>query len=293
MLKIIFTASFIFLACTNLKASGDTVYYYGSNSRPVLSVDQARVQKQVKKISPAKYRIVSLVRNDGNWNHEKTVTVKYKNRNTQKISVKTRIIFPDVYTREFEETTPGIYKFTEYSGSMMIRRGAASSMIPLVLEDTVRTYYANRKISSLGYYRNNQLQWNRNWLKDGTEYFENLFRNVDSEPEYEYGDSHFKSYLLSGIYSSEFDISQVNDKVVLGWVIMETGELKGIHVVSGKIKGLNELLIKLVTELPGSWTPATVDGKQVRYYMTIPFNFSNNVEPFETLEFSSGFLIWD
>jgi hypothetical protein len=83
-------------------------------------------------------------------------------------------------------------------------------------------------------------------------------------------------------------MSQIEDLVVLGWVVMENGELRGSIALTGKSRQLNEFLVKTIAELPGYWTPALLDGVPVRYFMSIPLNFMHREANFQELELSPG-----
>lgn len=284
-------AGFILLSLNAI--AQDEIYYFGSTYQILPSIENARYQKQVIKKSESVCNIKSLYKDEKGWKVEKIIKLKIQNYGSQKLSIKTKSVFAEKITRLTSVKADGSYHFEEYSQDKLVRSGSASKIIPLLLQDTVIQYYPNGKVSSIAIYNENQLVKNQNWLPDGSEYINNTYVFTDKVPEYEYGDKQFKSYILSNLMDSGLDITQVNDKIVLGWVIMEDGTLQGIHVISGKITTLNNLLMKIIDELPGDWIPATINGKSVRYYMKIPFNFSNSQENFDSIELSGGLLIWD
>jgi hypothetical protein len=209
------------------------------------------------------------------------------------IKRRTEKFLPQIVFRYYSYTEKGLIKYTDKLKGSIISKGTANLLFPLHLRDTVLSYYSNSRIKSEAIYENNRLVSNKNWLPNGNAYFDNIFFFVDNIPEYSMGQVYFRAHILSGLQESEIDLSQISDKVVIGWIVTETGETTGFHVVSGAFSELNNLLIKLIQEMPGHWIPATLDAKAVRYYMNIPFNFIDRTEGFESLEFSSGFVVWD
>jgi glutamate/tyrosine decarboxylase-like PLP-dependent enzyme len=98
------------------------------------------------------------------------------------------------------------------------------------------------------------------------------------------GDRFFHNYLLQSLENSTIDLSQIDDRVVIGWVVMETGELSGVIALEGKSMQLNQFLVQTIADLPGDWQPAELDGKPVRYFMSIPLNFMHKETNFQDIE---------
>jgi hypothetical protein len=187
-----------------------------------------------------------------------------------------------------EKLGPGAYLFKESTLNGEIRNGTSTVFLPLHLEGNVVEYHPNREMKSKSVYHDNQLISNENWLSDGTKYIDSVFYSVDQEPEYQLGDDFFKSYLIKSLEKSKIDMTQIEDLVVLGWVVMETGELARPITLAGKSRQLNEFLVKTITELPGYWTPALLDGVPVRYFMSIPLNFIHREANFQEIELTPG-----
>ena len=162
--------------------------------------------------------------------------------------------------------------------------------MPLYLEGTVTVYHPNGEIKSISEYHENQLISNENWISDGSKYIDSVFYSVDQEPEYQMGDEFFKAFLINKLAESKLDLTQIEDQVVIGWVVMETGQLAGAIALKGKSRQLNQILVNTVAELPGYWTPAMLNGKPVRYFMSIPLNFMQRNANFQDIEFSSGVM---
>lgn len=268
-------------------------YYYASNYKPVDSKENAIQMKEIVRRASDVYIIKNYVKKDGEWEKAEKHKIKETEEGHLVIITRTILFFADRIHRYYEKLPGGKYSFREFVDGQEIRNGTAKQLIPLHLDGKVNEYYPNGNRKSVSYYENNQLVSNENWLKSGKKYIDNIFYSVDKVPEYSLGYRMFRDYILGGLMASGYNISQVDEKIVLGWVIMENGEIAGVHRVEGKLKKLSELLIHLVEDLPGDWKPAKLENEIVRYYMTIPFNFRQDFESFDTIEFRDGFLIWD
>jgi len=272
-----------------LTAEGQTnVYYYGINSRPVKSMSDAITYDEVRKKSESKYIIKTHQLTEGHWKQVKKEKVKLTGNNTQTIHYNANTWFPKKIFREYETVGPTEYLFKESSINNLIRTGSSSSYLPLHLEGLVTLYHPNGEIKSKSIYKENQLVSNENWQSNGTKYIDSVFYSVDQEPEYQMGDEFFKSFLIKKLKQSKLDLTQIQDEVVIGWVIMETGTMDGIIATKGKSRQLNEFLINIIAELPGTWTTAKLNGVTVRYYMSIPLNFLTRDASFQEIDFSPG-----
>lgn len=188
------------------------------------------------------------------------------------------------------EVGPGLYEFEESTLKSKVRSGTSSKYLPLHLEGTVTEYHPNGNVKSVSEFNDNQLVSNQNWLSDGTPYLDSIFYSADLEPEFKLGNDFFRSYLIQQIGKSKLDLSQIEDVVVIGWVVMETGNIEGTLALQGKSRQLNQYLVKTIAELPGEWQPAELNGIPVRYFMSIPLNFLHNEANFQEVELSSGML---
>ncbi|MFW5820146.1 MAG: hypothetical protein ACOCWA_02565 [Bacteroidota bacterium] len=239
------------------------------------------------------YIIKNYVKKDGEWKKAERRKIKQPEEGHYVIVTRTALFFADRIHRFYEKLPGGKYSFREVFEGQEIRNGTATQLTPLHLDGKVTEYYANGVRKSVSYYENNQLVSNENWLESGKKYIDDIFYSVNKVPEYNLGYGMFRNYILGGLKASGYNISEVDDKIVLGWVIMENGEIAGVHKIEGKLIKLSELLINLVENLPGGWAPAKLENKNVRYYMTIPFNFRQDFGSFDTIELNDGYLIWD
>ena len=264
------------------------IYYYGANSKPVTQLSDAVSYKEVKKKSESKYVIEKHQVKEGSWKKVGKEKVKIGSDGNQTIHYNDNTIFSKKFYRSMEKVGPGAYLFKESTLNGEIRNGTSTALLPLHLEGNVVEYHPNREIKSRSIYHDNQLMSNENWLSNGTKYIDSLFYSVDQEPEYQMGDNFFKNYLIKSLEKSKIDLTQIEDLVVLGWVVMENGELIGAITLTGKSRQLNEFLVKTISAMPGYWTPALLDGVAVRYFMSIPLNFMQREAKFQEIELTPG-----
>lgn len=179
-----------------------------------------------------------------------------------------------------------LYYFEEMKSGKITREGFSKSTTPLHLDGKITEYYPNGEVKSESIYSDNRLISNMNFYPDGTEYIHNIFYSVDQPPRYLYGLSAFKNFVMGRIAEVELPIHEINDKVVIGAVVMENGELAGIRVLEGKIPSVNSFFAETMKSLPGKWEPARLNGEVVRCFIEIPFNLSNELSTMQYLEFS-------
>jgi hypothetical protein len=271
-----------------LSVAQPRMYYYGINSRPVNNKAEAITYEELIQRSETKYLIKTYQLLQGHWKQVKKEKIALSGDNSQLIKYYADTWFPKKIYREFEQSGPNEYQFKESTSTTLIRTGTTSSYLPLHLEGLLTQYHPNGKIKSKSVYKDNQLISNENWLSDGSKYIDSIFYSVDEEPEYQMGDDFFKSFLIRKLEESKIDLTQIQDEVVLGWVVMKDGTLDGIITTKGKSRQLNEFLVNTIAELPGDWSTAMLDGSPVRFYMTIPLNFMQREANFQEIDLTPG-----
>lgn len=285
---------FVFTALVAASSAQDRVYYYGSDFGLQPDSVNSKYRREVTLRRGGTTAIIkTFSRSEDSWSPLKTQLIRQAGNNTQKIKTWEGKVYSQKHVRSYQQISAKLFTFEDWSGKRMLRAGSAISLIPLHLVDTVRSYYINGQIKSVAVYSENRLLSNKNWLPDGSPYLEDIHTFVDNTPEHSLGPAHFRNYILAGIKESGLDLTQISDRVVIGCVVMENGEIAGIHPTAGMYKELNALLIKLILDMPGKWIPASLNGISVRYYMELPFNFIDRSEGFNNVELSSGILMWD
>ncbi len=284
----------LFLLLPQVLLHGQEMYFYGVNSRPLEDEQQALTLKEVRKIAPYKYSILTKHLTEDGWEKGSRQKVRIRSENSLVIRESDPDgFFPRKIFREMGLTATGTFSFRDSDRNGVIREGTSSRFLPIHLEGELTEYYPGGQVKSISQYSDNQLTSNENWLSDGTRYTDNLFYSVDRLPEFEYGVQFFNSYLMQKLSNSELDLSQIEDRVVIGWVIMETGALDNPIALEGNSTQLKQILIGIMAALPGVWKPATLNGNPVRYFVTLPLNFYHRDVSFQNIETSSGVLIYD
>lgn len=283
--KIVIVILLAFLLPVYLSAR-DTVYYYGANNRLLPSSEDARISRSVKQVTGSFFKVTERIKTSEGWKLKRKDRIRTKKDGVQKIWRTEQTLFPRTFERLTRNIHGDLYYFKESKSGKVIREGYTKNIIPLHLDGKITEYYLNGNVKSESIYSENMLISNKNYYPDGSEYIHNVFYSVDQPPRYLYGPEAFKHFVMGRIAEEELPIHEINDKVVIGAVVMETGELAGIKVLDGKIPSVNSFLAETMALLPGKWVPAQLNGEVVRYFIEIPFNFSNELSTLQYLEFS-------
>jgi len=280
------------LLSQNAYNQGST-YYYGGDYGILEDDNNAIYKREIVQKSPSKRIVTTYALGQMEWTKLRKEVVIQESDTVLRIIRPGKKIWRETIKRSYSQGENGLYHFIDRSGETVLMEGFASNITPLHKQDTVKSYYKKDSPKSFASYDKNKLKSNENWLKNGSKYFSDLHYFVDELPEHSNGQVHFRLYIMNGIQEAGVDLNQIAGKVTINWVVMEDGQLTGFNTVSGVYGSLSSILINLIKEMPGEWIPARVDGKAVRYYMNMPFNFIDRTESFDQLELSTGFVVWD
>jgi hypothetical protein len=285
------------LLFTGLLISGMTmlhaqdIYYYGVNSRPVDSEEDALWQKEVRKKSSDTYVVITSRTSPKGWKKENRKKLRVVDDHQMVIfETLPNRLFPRKIEREIRQADQERFHFRDTHQEQLLLEGFVSRLIPLHFEGEIKEYYPGGTLKSISYYSDNQLKANQNWLQDGTPYVDSIFYSADRVPRFQFGVTFFNSYLIASLENEGIDLNEFQDDVLIGLVIMENGELKAPVALRGKSGRLTETLVQIVRDLPGKWDPALLDGEPVRYFMTLPITISHRDITFQNVEVSSGVL---
>ncbi len=273
-----------------LNSSGQENHYYGANKRPLNSENEAMFVKEVTKKSEKKYVIETRVLAGSAWTHLERQKIRVDQDGTLRIRIKDERFFPRKVFRTISGSVSGLYTFEETAKDQKFRTGTSSSYLPLLLEGLVTEYHNNGREKSVSIYENNQLQSNQNWHPDGSPYIDSIFYSADQEPVYIPGVAYFQSCLIQHLAEAKVNLDEYDDDIVIGWVVMETGHIEGVIPLKGKSNELNQILVESIARIPGQWEPAILDGKRVRYFMSIPLTISHQGAKFQEIELTQGVL---
>ena len=277
----------------HLHIKGQETYYYAANTRPVDRMEEAVLMILLDQKSEKKYNLKAWQKNNYKWHEVDWWKIKIKKENLLRIRIGYNRFFPKTIYREITQIEPGAYQFVETHRGKTVREGISSRYLPLHLQGEVTEYYPNSSIKSVSTYVDNQLQSNRNWLPDGSPYIDSVFYSVEQGPEFIPGDVFFNSYLLQHLKDSKIDLNEIEDEVIIGWVVMETGDLEGVIPLQGRSKQMNQFLVETIAGIPGAWEPAVHDGRKVRFFMRIPINFLHDNVSFQDVELRGGLLLYN
>lgn len=217
--------------------------------------------------------------------------ITIKKPDLQEINIKGRD-FKENITRTFEKQPDGTFLFTDREGFQVKRTGTTLTKIPLLFHGEVTDYYPNGNKKSVSVYENNEMVSNRNWDNTGREYIQDIFYSVDQQPLFVRGTHNLHKHILNVFGESGIDLSQVEGRIVVGFVVMEDGSIDGLRIEKGLGRDLNDLAIQAFNSLPGVWQPARLEGQDVRFYQLFPINFIYKKFEFDYLELSGSMLYY-
>jgi hypothetical protein len=291
MMKRILLLLFLVLYLESL-VNGQMVYYYGVNNKPLNDEKNAITRIQINQIRNDRLDIETFVNWRNEWRSLFIERIKIKSDNEYLIRKFQNGRQISKYARFYSREPDGIYRFVEMHNDIVKRKGNTTTKLPLNLEGEVIEYYNNELVKSKSIYHNNQLVSNENWLENGEKYIDNIFYSVDIPPTYDIE----KTNLLVHV-SNEFSKHKLIDiagTILVGFVIMENGDLAGTRIVEGIQPDLNETAVRALESFPGKWQPAVLNNTNVRFFCTMPINFKRAEEfiSFDNLELSSGMLFY-
>ncbi len=288
MIRTLLAISMVFIPA--FYCLGQEIYYYGANSRPFRTEQEAVSVTKVDQKSENRYVINKRIRVNDSWIDVERQKIRIDSDGTFRIRIKGERLFPQTIYRQITASDSELYYFEETDHGSKIRTGSSSRYLPLQLEGMVTEYHPNGREKSVSFYQNNQLQSNQNWLSDGNPYIDSIFYSADQEPVYQPGVAYFNSFLLEELGKSEINLNEYDDDIVIAWVVMETGVIDGAIAMKGKSLEMNKLLCDIISRTPGEWKPAMLNGDPVRYFMSIPVNITHDEVKFQELEYTWGVL---
>ncbi len=157
--------------------------------------------------------------------------------------------------RDYEKQANGSYKFSDYFNEKLMKTGYSLSKIPVILNAEVIEYYDNGNLKSKSIYKNNELLSNKNWLENGDKYIDSIFYSVDEEPTLFGGNAWIHQHVRKAFTDTGLDFSSVSGNMLLGFVVMETGDIAGIRVIKGLGSQLNGIAVSALRPLMANGNP--------------------------------------
>jgi periplasmic protein TonB len=276
----------------NAYSQRDTVIFTGVNGK-LVSENQADRKKEVDFQSRGRIQITTFNLVDGNWQRQYRERIKTLKNDEFKIRAKGTSL-SEQFVRRYEKRPDGKYNFSEYSSyGVLLKTGVSKSRFPLIFDGELIEYYGNQQMRSRSQYRNNELLSNENWRENGEKYIDNIFYSVDAEPLYSKGMIDMHNHVKRSFIESGLEVATLSGNLLIGFVVMESGQIEGIRVLKGITPSLNAVAVNSLNSLEGKWTPAKLNGKDVRYFQLFPINFIHRENRFESVEFNGSMLHWD
>jgi hypothetical protein len=278
--------------CIHLISSGQTVYYYGVNNKHLTDEENAVSMIQVNQIGDDRIELETFMKWRNEWRSVYNERIKIKTENEYLVRKYANGHQIDKYVRFYSWEPGDTYKFVEMTNDAVRRRGTTSTKLPLSFEGEVTDYFGNELVKSKSIYKNNQLISNENWLENGEKYIDNIFYSSDIPPSYDIEKDNLLEHVSSKF--SQHKLIDISGTILVGFVIMENGDLAGIHIVEGLQSDLNQTAVDALESFPGRWQPAVLNNENVRFYCTMPINFKKAEEfiHFNHLEYTDGMLFY-
>lgn len=270
--------------------SQETVQYLGANGKTT-DAGHAIEMLNIHKKSTKKTTIQTFLQKDKKWDKTTTDLYRLENDSTYKIK-EYSTDFTGIIYRIFYHRNDQLYKFKDVIKGGKVCEGTAKSVVPLVLQGEVKEYYKNGNTKSISQYNNNELVSNKNWNADGEKYIDNIFYSADVYPTFKPGAKIINQKLMEAFKNSGIDISSISGSLVIGFVVMEDGQINGVKVLKGLGPTINTVAVETINNLKGEWTPAKLDDKVVRFFQVFPINFIYKTQSFEFAELRGSTLHW-
>jgi antitoxin component YwqK of YwqJK toxin-antitoxin module len=269
----------------------DTVVFTGVNGK-LTTEEKADTRKEIFYQGPSKLEIVTCRKMDRKWQVTQDELITKEKGNTFTITNK-REKKGTTVVRQYERREDGSFYFREYNGKQLIREGRTLMMFPIILVGECREYYESGQLKSISQYANNELIGNLNWLENGDKYIDSVFYSVDEEPMLTGGNTRLHQHVLQAFRNSGLDLTSVNGTLIVGFVVTETGELKGVRIMKSLNTKLNGIAMMAINSLYGKWKPATLGGSPVRYFQLFPINFIVKEATFQYMEFNGSMIYYN
>ena len=285
---IAFFLSFFFIVCTAFTQK-ESVVYIGTNGK-LTTIDQAIFMQKTLRKSSKITTVQTYQLTDAKW--VKLYTEKYKTLNDSTYQINgNRENYKGTTFRTFTKQADGSFKFRDVAKDQLVRSGFAKSVVPLLVHGQITEYYLGGNKNSVSEYNENELVSNENWKENGDKYIGNIFYSVDSDPTFNPGIKVMHQHILKGFKDAGIDIANISGSLILGFVVMENGTIDGIKIIKGLGPNINSVAYESFASLQGSWTPAKLNDKTVRYFQIFPINFIYKQQSFEFAELGKGGIL--
>jgi len=272
--------------------TGQEVYYYGVNNKPLENEENAVSMISINKKGNDRIKLETFVKWRSEWKNAFIEKIKIKTENEYLIRKFANGRQIDKYARFYSPGAEGGFEFVEMYNDAVKRKGFTTTMLPLNFDGEVTEYFKNETVKSKSVFKNNQLVSNENWLENGEKYIDNIFYSADVPPSYDIETNNLLAHVSNKF--SQYNLIDITGTILVGFVITENGELTGTRIVEGIQPALDRIAVEAVQSFPGKWKPAVLNNENVRFFCTMPINFKTADEfvSFQQIDFTGGMLFY-
>lgn len=250
----------------------DTSIYYSTKLGIVNNTNANKVET-LKKINQNNYILLSYnyVNNNKTELRDSTFIILNNDSSLSMITFKTNGSI-DSIIRNYKKTD-STFRIQDFKHGRMFREGFSNLITPLIKQGKWTFYSFNtgkRILESI--YKNDIVVNNRSWDENGVEKISDVYGVVDIQPVYKNGQEQMVKYLRKSFKNSPL-LSNNNSKVYVKIIIMGNGTIGTVEILKGINTACDEEIKKIVQSMPGTWSPAILNGKNVRSSLMLPISF--------------------
>ena len=238
-----------------------------------------KIAKKISVISSSDMNVykevVSTKYNDG-WNNGNSYNLhRFENDSTIKIDLFINNRLARTTKRIYKKLNDSIYSIIDYNNDLTLSsKGFASSLLPLIYQGKVESFYSNGNKNMEAIYKNNRMISNFRWKYNGESDISNVFSLNEVEVEATFTSGSILEYIENETrYPQEALKNNIGGRVVLQVIVKEDGSVEGIKVLKGVNPQLDAEAIRVMKKTSKKWTPGKINNVPVRVIFSIPFTF--------------------
>lgn len=246
----------------------DTIVYFSKNGETVTDIKDASNNEVLTKKSKTSYVLKSYYKSKKKWVELNKTTISSLTDSTFLVESPRGKVIRTV------KPMSGHYFIRDYKDNKLINEGNCKLFFPLVKNGNWKEYsLVTRRLIIDGNYVNNKLISNKYWI-EGLGYINDVFSQVDSVPTYGDNYKELLQFITESLqYPNYARDNNIKGKVIIRFVVMTDGSIKGVEIVEAPDPYLAAEALRVVNSIPSKWKPGTIGGRKVNTRMSIPINF--------------------
>jgi TonB family protein len=238
-----------------------------------------KIAKTISVISSSDMKVykevVSIKYNDG-WNKGNSYNLyRFENDSSINIELFVNDKLSRTTKRIYKKLNDSIYSIIDYNNDLTLNsKGFASSLLPLIYQGKLESFYRNGNKYMEAIYKNNRMISNLTWKQNGESDISNVFFEKEVEVEPKFASGSILEYIENELrYPPEALKNNIACRVVLQVIIMEDGSVDGLKVLKGVNPQLDAEAIRVMKLTSKKWTPGKIKNVPVRVVFSIPITF--------------------